>query len=352
MKFSFVCVTCGTEALGSVTQVRCSDCRNLRNHRKSSKPTKICKSCMKEFKFKASQIYCLDCKPKKTNKTRVCKVCLQPYSIQRNSIHICSLCIKDLLKNGKTFCVDCNSVVDLNRKSKFDILKCVFHLRESARNVRIKAIEKGTYKHKKYRTIVKQTQEEKLLILQEIERGLSVRQVAEKFHFTQRRVRSALISTNSYPSVTRIKTGRVGWMTSADIKKIFGWSDAKYFRLRKYIKLTPYGLKRKNSGPNVFIIKYENFDSWIRNKDFWMLWEIEDLQDSYWKKYCLTFRDGKDYWMTMKEASITANFEPDTISTWLRKGKLKGVQRNRIWYVWTQDLKKFMIENYGVRLHL
>ena len=136
-------------------------------------------------------------------------------------------------------------------------------------------------------------------------------------------------------------------MTTLDIRNLMGWSSSYFNRYKKYLKMLPYGFKRRRSGPVTYIIKAENFDTWLRDYSYWMLWDLNDIKDSSWRDYCASFRNDNEYWMTSKEASVLVNYDSDSVSRWMKNGQLKGLMRNRVWYLWSADLREFMLDKFG-----
>ena len=52
--------------------------------------------------------------------------------------------------------------------------------------------------------------------------------------------------------------------------------------------------------------------------------------------------------LTTKTVAKILLVKPDTLRTWLRTGKLKGVKvGNRLWRVWKSELKVFLREGEG-----
>jgi len=52
--------------------------------------------------------------------------------------------------------------------------------------------------------------------------------------------------------------------------------------------------------------------------------------------------------LTTKAVAEILLVKPDTLRTWLRTGKLKGVKvGNRLWRVWKSELKVFLREGEG-----
>ena len=349
MKHHSGCVECGNSFEGHITKIRCDSCREKRKNRRQA-DYRLCLKCSKKFYPRTSQIYCIDCKPRRGQdliKLSECKICGVKYPKRRASPHICRLCHENLISKGQTFCITCNKVVELNRVSKLKVMLCIDHLRFKSREYKKAAKLKGKHYMRNYRYLINQSVSEKNKILDELDKGFTVKQIAKKFKFSEKRVHSALKTTNSRSIVSRKRTGRAGWLTTLDIKNIMGWSSSYYFRVKKYLKMIPYGLKRKGSGPVTYIIKVEMFDDWLQDNKFWMLWHLSDIKDNTWRDYCASFRDGNEYWMTSSDASELVNYDRDTVSRWMKSGRLKGYIRNRIWYVWSEDLREFMLDTFG-----
>lgn len=349
VKHQSKCVECGSSFDGPITKFRCDSCREERKHRSRSK-FRLCLTCGKEFYPKTSQVYCADCRPLRGPdfiKLVECKICGVRYPKKRASPHICRLCHENLISQGRTFCILCNKVVELKRVSKLKTMLCLDHIRIKSNEYKRIAKLRGKHYVRSYKYLINQSIPEKNKILDELDKGLTVRQIAKKLKFSEKRVLSALKTTNSRSIVSRKRIGRSGWMTTLDIRNLMGWSSSYFNRYKKYLKMLPYGFKRRRSGPVTYIIKAENFDTWLRDYSYWMLWDLNDIKDSSWRDYCASFRNDNEYWMTSKEASVLVNYDSDSVSRWMKNGQLKGLMRNRVWYLWSADLREFMLDKFG-----
>lgn len=350
--YPFKCIDCGVEGLAkSTSKKRCDDCRKLVKYLPRENKIKVCPNCNCNFLATPSQKFCNQCR--KQSKKTICKVCQKTYPYHNSSKVICSECLDSLLSVGKIWCIECNEISEANGSMTKKSLLCKFHLKLKRKEYRETAKKKGKQRDRGSRVYPSQSLQEKNKIADAFEAYLSYSQITEKLNVTQGRIKSAVASGFASPPLNRKKQGRYGWLTSTDIEKIMGWPDHRLKRNRKFIGMSKYGASRNNSfGPVSYIIRLEKFDEWLQKKEFWMLWELDEIKDPAWRLHCSTFRDDKEFWMSVLEAEKLIFFSKFTIFSWIRKKKLPAIYILGKWYIWSQDIKDYLYKNHGIVANL
>jgi hypothetical protein len=251
------------------------------------------------------------------------------------------------------WCRECKKISECGGALSKKSLRCKQHEWLKRKEWRDSAKKKGRTRKKGPDIYKSQSLQERNLIADAFEHSLSYIQIAQKLKVTPGRVRSAIKSGFASPPINNKKQGRYGWLTSSDIEKIMGWDKQTIRRNRKFIGMNPYGVSRNNSsGPNSYIIKIEKFEAWLRKKEFWMLWEVDDILDPFWRNHCLTFRDGKEFWLWYGHAEKIIFYSRSSIFSWIKQKKLPATSILGRWYVWNSDLRDYMLKNYGMKVEI
>ena len=350
--YPFKCVGCGFEGTAkNITKKRCDDCKKLVKYLPRENKFKVCPSCNCSFLAAPSQKFCNQCR-KQTKKT-VCKVCEKAYPYHQSSKIICTNCLNYLLSIGKIWCIECNEISESGGALSKKSLRCRFHQTLKRKEYRETARRKGKPRNRGPKVYPTQSLQERNQIADAFELNLSYPQIVEKLNVTQGRIKSAVASGFASPPINTKKQGRYGWLTSTDIGKIMGWADHRVKRNRKFIGMSKYGISRKNSfGPVSYIIRLEKFDEWLQKKEFWMLWELDEIKDPFWRNHCSTFRDDKEFWMSLIEAEKLIFFSRFTIFSWIRRKRLPATYILGKWCIWSQDIKDYLYKTHGIEANL
>jgi hypothetical protein len=344
---SFVCVECGVLSLARhPSRIRCEDCAKKVKHTSQISKNRKCVSCKLDFVGKTCQIKCDSCRLNK--KLYTCMVCQKEYNGHNNSKIVCRECLNYLLSVGKVWCIECNSIGELG--GKFYSLRCKKHTRIRIRKYIEDAKKRGVVVNKKTKVFKTQSLKERNKIADAFELGMSYNQITKKLKVTEGRIKSAIASGFASPPINRNKKGRGGWFTTTDIEEIMGFSKDRMKNLKSIIGMLEYGVVRETRGPCVYIIRIEDFTNWLKNRDYWMLWEISDIKDPKWKRFCKEFRDDSEYWLNLKEAEHCCNFSRDTIGRWAKEKKIPAKYIRGSWYIWSLDLREYMLKTFGIEI--
>lgn len=345
-EYLYACIDCGLTGIAKhKTRIRCDKCNLKAKYSPKKAKPRVCLSCQQEFIGKTSQRKCNDCR--NVRKTSTCKICQKKYFSHKSSKIICKDCINSLVSRGKIWCVDCGGVVELEKKLYRNSLRCQKHRSLKIRQYNETAKKNGKGKSKGPQVYVTQTLRERNKIADAFESAFSYTQIRSKLKVTQGRIKSAIASGFASPPIDKKKCGRFGWLSSTDLQKLMSWDKNRFQRIRKYIGMVEYGVIRKEFGPACYVIRFEDFDEFLQKKEFWMLWSIEKISDKKWRDYCRQFRDDKDYWLNILQISSLVFYDRDTVCNWVRSGKLPGTFVSGRWYVWSRDLKEYMIETHS-----
>lgn len=111
-----------------------------------------------------------------------------------------------------------------------------------------------------------------------------------------------------------------------DMVRVRKWIQKGWMPGAKRITKTWYG------------IDYEDFLTWLANRDYWMLWDIADITSPEIQRHALEVREGKGYWVTTDQVvDITAWSKP-TIVRSVQRGELSHVVREKLAWYWIEDV--------------
>ena len=85
-------------------------------------------------------------------------------------------------------------------------------------------------------------------------------------------------------------------------------------------------------------IEYEDFMSWLANRDYWMLWDIADITSPEIQSHAIDVREGKGYWVTVEQAAKITAWSMPTVYRAMRNKELPYVVREKLAWSWIEDV--------------
>lgn len=307
---------------------------------------------------------CDDCQ-NRYSPLRRCVVCDTPlHRVRCHQRVVCTACHERLRAQNLVYCRHCGKIGALRRVTKrplatnrsmarcYDCTRATKRPYENRRYHELKA--RGALP-KRVHTLVfqDQTVAERTRIATLLDSGLTQRQVAAQLRINVLRVR-AVVRRGVAVSLKGRTDGSPWseWLTQKELVRIV--RHATIMRLEIW---RTYGFPMRRYGNNLadgrafmWVIHEDDLEAWIRDPETWMLWDLDDVIDDWWRSIALEARPpGSPGWLPMGVVARLWGLSRCGATQRVRTGRYTGraVKRGGVFWLWSEDVVTHAREHDG-----
>ena len=240
-------------------------------------------------------------------------------------ITFCKPCRQAMQANKQQICVSCRGLFDPTfvpwggvRRTGYYKKRCDVCARKATTQSKVPSGRK----------LITWTAEDEKKMLNLYNKGRSVPYIAKILKRSE-----AAISARIFEVFGTAK--RAHYIETRELCNILGIKDMS--RVRKwFVKGWMPGVKRITQF--WYGIEYEDFMSWLANRDYWMLWDIADITSPEIQSHAIDVREGKGYWVTVEQAAKITAWSMPTVYRAMRNKELPYVVREKLAWSWIEDV--------------
>ena len=285
---------------------------------------------------------------------KTCKVCHVECFIHRRS-PVCTPCRTKLFQEKRVWCSACNTIGEAwTTRPHAECWVCHrARVLPRERAYMEKRRSQGYRRAYEVKPVKSQTDKERDTISQMLDHGMAIRQIARVLHISRGRVRSTIMHGAAQAAGSKAHTGTMTpVLTSMQLEQVFRHVNGhRLSTWRRYgFPMQPYGkevTKTKQANPNpdpyrtqMYYITEEALETWMSKMDSWMLWDIDDVIDPFWKAFAKEVRNIPGRWMTLKETAPHLGLLPGSFKRRIREGDYTGRWCKTLaqYWVWSEDV--------------
>lgn len=103
-----------------------------------------------------------------------------------------------------------------------------------------------------------------------------------------------------------------------------------------------YFAKAKRIHERKWHIAYDDFLEWMADRNYWMLWNIEDITDPDLIKHAIEVREKVGgYWLRIRDVKDMTSYSEPTIARATQGKELPSVYRDHCSWYWIEDVKRW-----------
>lgn len=307
---------------------------------------------------------CNDCQ-NRYSPLRRCVVCDTPlHRVRCHQRVVCTACHERLRAQNLVYCRHCGKIGALRRVTKrplatnrsmarcYDCTRATKRPYENRRYHELKA--RGALPRRIHTLVFQdQTVAERTKIATLLDSGLTQRQVAAQLRINVLRVR-AVVRRGVAVSLKGRTDGSPWseWLTQKELVQIV--RHATIMRLEIW---RTYGFPMRRYGNNLadgrafmWVIHEDAFEAWIRDPETWMLWDLDDVIDDWWRSIALEARPpGSPGWLPMGVVARLWGLSRCGATQRVRTGRYTGraVKRGGVFWLWSEDVVTHAREHDG-----
>lgn len=323
------CIRCGVQFTPRARNgVRCAGCRNR------YKPLRRCRVCDTPlYRQKCPQrVVCGPCHERLRAQNRVyCRTCGQIGVLRRDTT------VPLNPKRSIARCYDCAM------RTQRPYQRQRYELRKSAG---IKAPRTlPVYRH--------QTDAERTRIAALLDSGLTQRQVAAKLRLNVLRVRH-VVRRGAAVSLKGRSDGSSWseWLTQKELIRIFEHATVMRVAMwRSYgFPMRRYGTDHASGQAYMWVIHEDDLETWIQDRNSWVLWDMDDIVDDWWRAIALAARPpGSPGWLPIGVAASLWGLARSGAARRVTDGRYTGrvlKMRSTRW-LWSEDVVAHALQHDG-----
>ena len=335
----------------------------------SAKPRNIaprpCSRCGVMFTPRATNgIRCDDCQGR-YKPLRRCVLCNAPlHRVRCHQRVVCAACHDRLRAQNRVYCRHCGKIGVLRRVTKQplaanrSIARCYSCTRkkklpyENQRYHELKA--RGALPKRPPKTVFEdQTVAERTKIAALLDGGLTQHQVAAQLGINVLRVR-AVVRRGAAVSLKGRTDGSSWseWLTQKELIQIF--RHATIMRLENWrsygFPMRRYGNDLPDGKAFMWVIHETSVETWIRDPETWMLWELDDIIDDWWRSLALEVRPpGTPGWLPMGVVAQLWAMSRCGARRRVTDRHYTGrvARRGGVYWLWSEDVVAHALEHDG-----
>lgn len=307
---------------------------------------------------------CDDCQ-NRYSPLRRCVVCDTP--LRRVRCHqrvVCTACHDRLRAQNLVYCRHCGKIGALRRVTKrplatnrsmarcYDCTRATKRPYENQRYHELKA--RGALPRRVHTLVFQdQTVAERTKIATLLDSGLTQRQVAAQLRINVLRVR-AVVRRGVAVSLKGRTDGSPWseWLTQKELVRIVRHATIMRLEIwRTYgFPMRRYGNDLPSGKAFMWVIHEDAFEAWIRDPETWMLWDLDDIIDDWWRSIALEARPpGSPGWLPMGVVARLWGLSRCGATQRVRTGRYTGraVKRGGVFWLWSEDVVTHAREHDG-----
>lgn len=307
---------------------------------------------------------CDDCQ-NRYSPLRRCVLCDAPlHRVRCYQRVVCAACHDRLRAQNRVYCRHCGQVGVLRRDTKralpanrsiarcYDCTRTTKRPYENERYHMLKA--RGALpKRRPQTTFPDQSVAERTRIATLLDSGLTQRQVAARLRINVLRVR-AVVRRGAAVSLKGRASGNTmeEWLTQKELVRIFQHATTMRLEVwRRYgLPMRRYGDDLSSGAAFMWVVHEDDLEAWIRDPETWMLWDLEDIVDDWWRSIAREVRPpGSPGWLQMGVVARLWALTRCGATTRVRRGHYTGrvVRRAGHYWLWSEDVVAHALERDG-----
>ncbi len=192
------------------------------------------------------------------------------------------------------------------------------------------------------------TPEDDERLVDKLESGLSIAQIAGALHRTAHAVRDRAIKVHG--GIKRLRSGLLGVRTRNQVAHLFGvhpnsverwvqhgWLVGKRNRSVSAAARTATGRKSSTH----YLIPDLTIEAFLHIREAWPFWTIENMTDPDWRAAARDIRPDAD-WIPLVDFARERHYSDSTATGWVYRGELPATKIGGKWYIWHTDAAAFV----------